>query len=295
MNNNNNNNNAITGHTKLTALLGSPVAHSISPLMHNEAFRRLGLDYVYLCFDVDEDSLARAVEGLRACGIRGFNLTMPNKNKIVGLLDKLSPAARLIEAVNTVVNEDGRLIGYNTDGMGYMQAVKDAGYDIIGKSITVMGAGGAATAICAQAALDGVKVLHIFARRSSRFWDRTQKLVDTINSTLDCRAFLHDNGDKGALVQAVGESALLLNATSLGMAPDIEGTIITDTSIFRPDLIVSDVVYNPRETRLLREAREAGCRTFNGMYMLLYQGAEAFRLWTGMDMPVVEIKAKYFA
>lgn len=286
--------NTITGHTKLTALLGSPVAHSISPLMHNEAFRLLGLDYVYLCFDVNEASLPRAVEGLKTCGIRGFNLTMPNKNKIVELLDELSPAARLIGAVNTVVNEDGRLIGYNTDGMGYMQSVKDAGYDIIGKTVTVMGAGGAATAICAQAALDGVKKLHIFARRTSRFWERTQKLVDTINATLPCRAILHDNADNQALTDAVAESALLLNATSLGMAPDTEGTIITDTSIFQPELIVSDVIYNPRETRLLREAREAGCHTFNGMYMLLYQGAEAFRLWIGREMPVAEIKAKYF-
>lgn len=158
-----------------------------------------------------------------------------------------------------------------------------------------MGAGGAATAICAQAALDGVEKLYIFARRSSRFWERTQMLADTINRTLKCRAILHENEDKEALKAAAAESALLLNATSLGMAPDTEGTIITDTSIFRPDLIVSDVIYNPRETRLLREAREAGCRTFNGMYMLLYQGAEAFRLWTGREMPTAEIKAKYFA
>lgn len=286
--------NTITGRTGLTALLGSPVAHSISPLMHNEAFRLLGLDYVYLCFEVNESTLPDAVAGLKTCGIRGFNLTMPNKNKIVELLDELSPAAKLIGAVNTVVNENGRLIGYNTDGVGYMQAVKDAGFNIIGKTVTVMGAGGAATAICAQAALDGVKELHIFARKTSRFWDRTQKLVDTINSTLSCKAHLHDNDDKEALKKAAAESALLLNATSVGMAPNTEASIITDTSIFRPDLIVSDVIYNPQETKLLLDAKAAGCQTFNGMYMLLYQGAEAFRLWTGMDMPVDEIKAKYF-
>ena len=141
----------ITGHTQLTALLGSPVAHSISPLMHNEAFHLLDLDYTYLCFNVNEENLETAVMGLKTCGIRGFNLTMPNKNKIVELLDELSPAARLIGAVNTVVNDNGRLTGYNTDGVGYMQAVRDAGYDVIGKTITIMGAGGAATAICAQA------------------------------------------------------------------------------------------------------------------------------------------------
>ena len=285
----------ITGHTRLTALLGSPVAHSISPLMHNEAFRLLDLDYTYLCFDVTEDTLPTAVAGLKACGIRGFNLTMPNKNKIVELLDELSPAARLIGAVNTVVNDDGHLTGYNTDGVGYMQAVKDAGYDITGKTITVMGAGGAATAICAQAALDGVKRIHIFARETSRFWSRTQKLVENINSTLPCEAFLHENKDLTALAQAISESTLLLNATSVGMAPNTDGTIIENTSLYHPDLIVSDVIYNPRETRFLREARETGCRTFNGMYMLLYQGAEAFRLWTGQDMPVDKIKAKYFS
>ncbi len=285
----------ITGHTRLTALLGSPVAHSISPLMHNEAFRLLNLDYTYLCFDVTEDTLPTAVAGLKACGIRGFNLTMPNKNKIVELLDELSPAARLIGAVNTVVNDDGHLTGYNTDGVGYMQAVKDAGYDITGKTITVMGAGGAATAICAQAALDGVKRIHIFARETSRFWSRTQTLVENINSTLPCEAFLHENKDLTALAQAISESTLLLNATSVGMAPNTDGTIIENTSLYHPDLIVSDVIYNPRETRFLSEAREAGCRTFNGMYMLLYQGAEAFRLWTGQDMPVDKIKAKYFS
>ena len=285
----------ITGHTRLTALLGSPVAHSISPLMHNEAFQLLDLDYTYLCFEVNEETLPAAVDGLKACGIRRFNLTMPNKNKIVELLDELSPAARLIGAVNTVVNDDGHLTGYNTDGVGYMQAVKDAGYDITGKTITIMGAGGAATAICAQAALDGVEKIHIFARETSRFWDRTQKLAENINSTLPCKAVLHENKDTAALAQAISESALLLNATSVGMAPNTEGTIIEDTSLYHPDLIVSDVIYNPRETRFLKEAREAGCRTFNGMYMLLYQGAEAFRLWTGKEMPVKEIKANFFA
>ena len=123
----------ITGHTQLTALLGSPVAHSISPLMHNEAFHLLDLDYTYLCFNVNEENLETAVMGLKTCGIRGFNLTMPNKNKIVELLDELSPAARLIGAVNTVVYDNGRLTGYNTDGVGYMQAVRDAGYDVSGK------------------------------------------------------------------------------------------------------------------------------------------------------------------
>lgn len=285
----------ITGHTGFMALLGSPVSHSISPLMHNESFQMLDLDYVYLCFHVTEETLQDAIYGLKTCGIRGFNLTMPCKNKIVEFLDELSPAAKMIGAVNTVLNDNGRLIGYNTDGIGYMRSVIDAGYDIIGKTITVMGAGGAATAICAQAALDGVKRIHIFARPTSRFWERTVNLVKTINETTSCEAILHDNADSSALKEATAESTLLVNATSVGMAPNTDASIIHDSSIFHRDLIVSDIIYNPKETRLLREAREAGCRTFNGMYMLLYQGAEAFRIWTGQEMPTEHIKKLYFS
>lgn len=285
----------ISGKTKLTGLLGSPVAHSVSPLMHNEAFRRLGLDYVYLCFDVKEDRLETAVEGLKAIGVRGFNLTMPDKNKMVELADELSPAAKLIGAVNTVVNDGGKLTGYNTDGIGYMRSVRDAGVDIVGGGMTILGAGGAATAICVQAALDGVKRINIFARKSSRFHRRTVELVDEINSSTGCDAVLWEQEDLKSLQRCLGESELLVNATSVGMAPDTEGCLIRDASLLRPGLVVSDIIYNPRETRLLRMAREAGCRVFNGMYMLLYQGAEAFRIWTGEEMPVDVIKEKYFS
>lgn len=284
----------ITGHTRLTGLLGSPVAHSVSPLMHNEAFRQLGLDYVYLCFDVKEEGLKTAVEGLKMAGIRGFNLTMPNKNKMVELVDCLSPAAGLIGAVNTVVNNEGILIGHNTDGIGFMRSVKDAGYDIIGQEMTVMGAGGAATAICVQAALDGVKKIHLFTRPSSRFHQRTVVLVDRINQITDCEITLYDQADQHALRTSMEQSAILVNGTSVGMAPDTDVSIIEDSSFFIPGKIVADIIYNPRETKLLKMAREAGCKTFNGMYMLLYQGAEAFRIWTGQEMPIERMKEKYF-
>lgn len=285
----------ITGRTGLTALLGSPVAHSISPLMHNESFRLLDLDYVYLCFDVKEDQLKTAVDGLKTAGIRGFNLTMPCKNKIVEMLDELSPAAKMIGAVNTVLHEDGRLIGHNTDGIGFMRSVIDAGHDIIGKNVTLMGAGGAATAIAAQAALDGVAVLNIFARPTSRFWDRTCQLVKTINETTSCKAYLYDNADDAQLRACLQDSHMLINGTSVGMAPNVDACIIPDASYFHKNLVVADVIYNPQETKLLKMAKEAGCATFNGMYMLLYQGAEAFKIWTGQEMPVDKIKAKYFS
>ena len=284
----------ITGHTQLTGLLGSPVAHSISPMMHNEGFKQLGLDYVYLCFDVGTEGLKTAVEGLKTLGIRGFNCTMPDKNLMCELADKLSPAAKMMGAVNTVLNEDGVLTEYNTDGVGYMQAVKDAGYDIIGKKMTLLGAGGAATAVCVQAALDGVEEINVFSIHD-QFFQRAQNMVDTINKETKCKARLYDFEDESMLKKSIDNSHILTNGTSVGMAPNIDGCIIKDGSFLHEGLIVSDVIYNPRETKLLKMAKENGCHTFNGLYMLLYQGAEAFKIWTGKEMPVEIIKEKYFS
>ncbi|MDY5576458.1 MAG: shikimate dehydrogenase [Lachnospiraceae bacterium] len=284
----------IDGHTLLTGLLGSPVAHSISPLMHNEAFRLLGLNYTYLCFDVDTSNLKTAVDGLRVLGVRGFNCTMPDKNLMYELADKLSPAAQLIGAVNTVVNDNGILTGYNTDGIGYMHSVSDAGYDIIGKKMTLLGAGGAATSIACQAALDGVAEIDIFSRRT-KFWNRAQTLTDNLNKQTRCKVSLYELSDTIQLKHSISESVILTNATSVGMAPNTDQCLITDMSSFHEGLIVSDAIYNPKETLLLKLAKEHGCHTFNGLYMLLYQGAEAFRLWTGIDMPVPQIKEKYFS
>lgn len=285
----------ITGHTKLTGLLGSPVAHSISPQMHNLSFQYLNLDYAYLCFDVDEQSLDAAVNGLKTLGVRGFNLTMPCKNRMAELCDSLSPAARLIGAVNTAVHEDGRLLGHNTDGMGFVRALRHAGHEIKGKSMTLLGAGGAATAICVQAALDGAKDIHVFARPTSRFWNRMKSLADEISRSYPCRVTLTEQADQAQLKKALGDSQLLVNGSSVGMAPHTDDSLITDPAYFHPDLTVFDAIYNPRQTRLLKLAAEAGCPTCNGLYMLLYQGAEAFRLWTGQDMPVAHIKAKCFS
>ena len=286
--------NEITGHTRLTGLLGSPVAHSKSPLMHNETFRLLRLDYVYLCFDVKEDSLKTAFEGLKKLNVAGFNCTMPDKTAICELLDDLSPAAKMIGAVNTVVNENGRYIGHNTDGIGYMQSVKDAGFDIKGETMTLLGAGGAASSIFVQAALDGVKKINLFSIKD-RFWEKAEKMVDMVNSNTDCDAKLIELGNDDILNEAISNSKILTNATSVGMAPNTDNCIVKDFSVFNENLIVSDVIYNPMETKLLKIAKEHGCPTFNGIYMLLYQGAEAFKLFTGKDMPVEEIKKKYFS
>ncbi len=210
------------------------------------------------------------------------------------LADELSPAAEMIGAVNTVLNNGGRLIGHNTDGIGYMMSVKDAGYNIIGKKMTLLGAGGAASAICAQAAIDGVSEIDIYSIKDE-FWDRAVHMVDSINKKTNCKASLYEFNDSTSFKASVASSAILTNGTSVGLAPKQDNCPVTDLSVFRQELIVSDVIYNPKETKLLRLAREAGCNTFNGMYMLLYQGAEAFKIWTGMDMPVSEIKEKFFA
>ena len=283
----------ITGHTILTCLLGSPVSHSISPMMHNEAFQQLGLDYAYMAFDIELEKLASVVEALRIMNVRGFNLTMPHKNAMCSLCDSLSPAAEIIGAVNTVVNDGGHLTGYTTDGTGYMHALKEDGYDIIGKKMTLLGAGGAATSIFVQAALDGVSEISIFNRRSP-FWERAEKIIKMLTERTNCKIKLYDYSDPNILKREISESVILTNGTSVGMAPDVERSLITDTSVFHKDLIVSDVIYNPRETLLLRQAKEAGCKTQNGLYMLLYQGAEAFKLWTGQDMPIELVKEKYF-
>lgn len=284
----------ITGHTVLTGLLGSPVSHSISPMMHNEAFKQLNLDYVYLAFDVGVEGMETAVQGLRTLNVRGFNVTMPGKNIMATLCDKLTPAAEISGAVNTVVNDNGILTGHTTDGTGYMRSVQEAGHNIIGKKMTLLGAGGASIAILVQAALDGVSEISIFSNRSKNYV-RAESLVNQLNERTACKVKLYDFENEAILRREISDSAILTNGTSVGMAPNTEASIITDTTIFHKDLIVSDVIYNPCETKLMKLAKESGCQTFNGLYMLLYQGAEAFKIWTGQEMPIDIIKAKYFS
>ena len=281
----------ITGHTELIGLMAYPIRHSSSPAMHNAAFAKLGLDYAYLAFEVDNDSLEGAVQGIRSLKLVGSNVSMPNKTVVHKYLDKLSPAAEMCGAVNTIVNEDGVLTGHITDGTGYMMSLKDNGVDVIGKKMTIVGAGGAATAIEIQAALDGVAEVSIFNRKDE-FWANAEETVRKINEKTNCKAQLCDLADLDKLKEEIASSYLFTNATGMGMKP-LEGqTYIPDKSFLRPDLIVSDVVYYPRETELLRMAKEVGCKTMNGLGMMLFQGAAAFKMWTGEDMPIEYMKEK---
>ncbi|MBR6217843.1 MAG: quinate/shikimate dehydrogenase [Eubacterium sp.] len=289
----------ITGTTVLTGLLGSPVKHSKSPLMHNKAFELLDLDYRYLCFEVDTTNLKTAIEGLRTIGARGFNLTMPNKNLMCELCDKLDIGSEISGAVNTVVNDNGVFTGYTTDGIGFMRAAKDAGHDLTGKKMVLLGAGGVASAILVQAALDNVAEIKVFSIRD-QFYSRAEKIVSQLNERTCCNVYLNDFSNEALFKEAIADADILVNGTSVGMAPKVDGCIIKDemfkdTSIFRPSLVVSDVIYEPQETKLLRLSREAGCQTFNGMYMLLFQGAESFKIWTGHEMPTDVIKELFFS
>lgn len=284
----------ITGHTRLLCLLGDPVSHSISPAMHNLSFETLNLDYVYLAFKTTIDEFENTVATLKQVGARGFNCTMPCKRIAAETCDELSPAAKFMNSVNTVVIEDGKLIGHNTDGVGYMRSVMDAGHDIIGKQMTLLGSGGASSAILAQAALDGLTNINLFARKGAS-WNVIEKQVNQINAETNCKVTLNEHADETALKKSIADSAILVNGSSVGMAPNTDGCLIPDTSFFHPELIVSDVIYNPRKTKLLTLAESAGLATFNGMYMLLYQGAEAFKIWTGQEMPVDLVKRELFS
>lgn len=280
----------ISGKTELIGLIATPIRHSSSPKMHNEAFAKLGLDYAYLAFEVGTEQLEDTIKGFRVMNVRGSNVSMPNKTVVHKYLDKLSPAAELCGAVNTIVNDNGILTGHITDGIGYMSALKDAGIDIIGKKMTIVGAGGAATAIQVQAALDGVAEISIFNRKDE-FYSNAEQTVKKLREKINCIVNLYDLDDLDKLKEEISTSVILTNATGVGMKP-LEGkTYIPDKSFLREDLIVSDIVYAPRETELLKMAKEVGCKkTMNGLGMMLFQGAAAFEMWTGKQMPIEYMK-----
>ncbi|KAI4446109.1 Shikimate dehydrogenase (NADP(+)) [Eubacterium plexicaudatum ASF492] len=286
--------NRISGTTGLLALIGSPVGHSGSPAMYNYSFQKLGLDYVYVAFDVPQEKVGQAMEAIRTFHMRGCNVTMPDKTEAVRYMDELSDAARLIGAVNTIVNDDGRLTGYITDGEGFVNNLRDHGVAIAGKKITIAGGGGAATAIQVQCALDGAREISIFNRKDD-FFARTLETAEKIrNRKQDCIVHVYDIADEAKMKEEILTSDIFANATILGMKPLEQESVVKDVSAFHPGLVVCDAVYNPKQTKLLREASEAGCVCISGEGMLLWQGAAAFRLYTGRDMPVQEVKERFF-
>ena len=274
----------IDGKTALYCLIGSPVGHSASPQMYNEAFRRWGIHAVYLAFDIQEDQIAEAISAVRLLGIQGMNVTMPCKTKILPYLDDLSMEAKLCGAVNTVVKEGKGLKGYMTDGVGFAKNLLVHGCSIRDKKVTLCGSGGAGRAIQMQIVKEGARSLSIFKRKNHTFAAQEKFAAQMHSLSNSCRIQVLDLADQELFQKEVKDSDLLVNATNVGMAPKVEESILLENSCFHKDLTVADIVYHPDETRLLRKAREEGCKVIGGRGMLLKQGEEAFRLFTGLSV-----------
>ncbi len=284
----------ISGKTRLLGLIGSPVEHSKSPAMYNYCFEKWNLDYKYLAFDVPRERMGEAIQAFRTFHMKGANITMPCKQEVLQYLDEVTPAAKLVGACNTIVDHDGVLTGYITDGEGYVENLRQEGVSIKGKKITLLGAGGVSSAIQAQALLDGAREIAVFNQRDA-FWEQAEKKVAEYQAAFPQQKItLHNLGDAEDLAEEIRTSDILSNATRVGMHPLEEVSLIADQSLFREGLVVTDVVYEPEETKLLREAKAAGCKVVNGLGMLIYQGAAAAKLYTGLDMPVEEVKRKFF-
>jgi shikimate dehydrogenase len=270
----------INVQTQFCGLIGNPVEHSLSPAIHNAAFRKLGLNYVYLAWKVE--AISDAINGLRALGnFRGASVTIPHKVSAVPFLDELEPTARHIGAINTIVAENGRLIGYNTDATGALRALREGGVTLEGRRIILLGSGGAARAIAfalvAESGVDKLTLLGVDDRERTAL---ASDLRSKANVTIE-EALLDDS----ALGRTVPEAQILIHCTPVGMSPKADATCVP-ASLFHPDLAVMDIVYNPRATRLLMEAKRAGCKTIPGLEMFLNQAVTQFELWTNRPAPV---------
>ena len=287
----------INGHTRLYALIGSPVGHSGSPAMYNYSFEKLGIDAAYLAFDIPLEKTKDAIDAFRTLNVGGFNITMPNKTAAAQLVDRLSPAAELVGACNTVVvEEDKTMTGHITDGIGFVRNLKEQGVGIEGKKIVLLGTGGAATAIAVQAALDKASEIAIFNRKDE-FFANGEKTVEKIKKAVPSmkKIYIEDIDDEKKLGEAIAGSDRLINATRAGMSP-LENVLPVPEELLHKDLAVADVVYNPRETLLIKKAKEAGCKAaVGGIGMLLWQGAAAFELFTGKEMPAQEVMELFFS
>ncbi|NQT30146.1 MAG: shikimate dehydrogenase [Candidatus Saganbacteria bacterium] len=267
---------------KSVGLIGYPLGHSVSPAMQNAAFKKLGLDWEYLPYEVAPEDLAGALSGMRALHMAGFNVTIPHKETIVPLLDDVTKLARIIGAVNTVKNQDGQLVGYNTDGAGFIDSLKeDAKTDPKDKNVVVLGAGGASRAICVMLAENKVKSLTL----TDLLDEKAAELASYVGSYfgLDCSAVVANSQD---LQTAIDKADILVNSTPIGMEPNIERNPLDENIRLPANLLVYDLVYNPAQTKLITLAKKSGCKTCSGLGMLVRQGAAALGIWTGKEAPI---------
>jgi len=266
--------------TKICCVIGDPIEHTLSPLIHNKAFENLGLDFVYIAFRVNREMLGKAIDGIRAFNIHGINITIPHKVRVLEYLDVVNDLVRNIGAVNTIVNDKGRLIGYNTDGEGALRALVKGGVSLSGKKVVVLGAGGAARAIVYFVAKEKPSSIMILNRTR----EKADELAENVSTKTDLLARAKKLENQ-SLKDEMQDADLVINCTSVGMAPNIGETPLPK-SLLRKDIIVMDIIYNPLETRLLKEAKEAGAITISGIDMFIHQAASAFEIWTGNKAPI---------
>ncbi|WP_029180460.1 shikimate dehydrogenase [Streptococcus suis] len=272
----------IDGYTRLAAVVAKPIKHSISPFIHNLAFKETGVNGVYVAWEIPEEDLAVTLENIKRYDMFGINLSMPYKQAVIPYLDSLTDSARLIGAVNTVIHQDGLLIGHNTDGIGFFKSLeKLRGFQVRNKRLTILGGGGASTAIIAQATLDGAKEITIFCRQQSL--ERTQTSLTPIAQATGVPMKVLANDDSKLMQKEITKSDLLVHGTSVGM--DGVSLPIPASLEFPEQLLVADIIYQPFETPLMKLAQSQGNPTINGLGMLLFQAAEAFHAWTGKEMP----------
>jgi shikimate dehydrogenase len=269
----------ISGKTRVCGVIGDPIAHSLSPVMHNAAFSHLKLDFVFLAFRVKAVDLESAARGVRGLGIRGLNVTMPHKAAVIGFLDEVDSTVKFLGSANTVLNDNGKLLGFNTDGVGALRALKEKGVDPKGKKVVLLGAGGAARAIAFSLAKE-VGELCVLNRAA----EKAKALADALNGVFGEKV-VGDALSASAIQSHLQDADILVNATSVGMHPNVSQSLVAPRWL-KPSLCVMDIVYDPVETTLAKDSKAVGARVISGVEMLLYQGAASFEIWTGCVAPI---------
>jgi len=273
----------ISGKTRVCGIIGDPIEHSLSPVMHNAAFEELNLDFVYVAFRIRREKLRDALIGARSLNILGLNVTMPHKNAVMRYLDETDSTARSIGAVNTILNDEGRLTGYNTDGIGALKALKENGITPNGKKLLLLGAGGAGKAIAFHVAQEAEELVIL-----NRTPQKAKKLAEVLRREFNKK--INGNALSTKIVkEELRDADIIVNATSIGMHPNIDQSLVSQSSL-RPDLCVMDIVYNPLETKLEKDAKAVGAKVVCGIDMLVYQGAASFEIWTNHPAPVKMMK-----
>lgn len=270
---------AISGNTQVYGVIGDPISHTLSPVIHNAAFGASKLDCVFLAFKVKPEDVGKAIEGMRALGIQGLNVTMPHKAAVISFLDEIDSTARVLNAVNTIHSKNGRLFGFNTDGLGALEALRKNGVELKNKKVMLLGAGGAARAIAFTLVQECGNL--VILNRSPK---SAEELASLLKTTLERKVFADQLSPKVIKANLL-DTDVLINATSIGMKPHDNQTPVS-AEWLNPNLTVMDIVYNPVKTRLAKDADAAGAKVVNGVEMLIYQGAASFELWTGRKAPV---------